>query len=647
MFGGSRRIGERVGALDGVRGLAVVGVLLYHAWPAAFPGGYLGVEVFFVLSGFLVVSLLLEEDSFTGTIAWVASAARRIRRVIPAMVAFLVALVVLGPLVAAGDSFRIRGDVLWTAVGLTNWHLISSGASYFAQLGRPSLVRHLWSLAVELQFYAACPLVVAVIVRRRVRVGATMLLAGIGASALAMALLFNAADPSRAYYGTDTRIGALLTGALLALLVKRSRLDLRVRTWAYRRAAGVAGLVTLVGLFVAGGERARWMYPGGFLLCRLATVAVILVSLEHGTVAAVLGSRVPRWLGTRSYSIYLWHWPFVVLLRPRIDVGWSPLESALVGLAGALVLGELSYRLVERPFLRPRRRRLFAPQMPSRVRVAWSVAAVALLGFFVANLPSTDPIAASLRAGQKVVAADRTAGQRATSTAGAPSSQTSTVQALTGGAQTPQVTQLASDPVSHAEPVPSPTTTPPPPAAPIASAAIGDSVMLGAAGPLQARLGPAGFIDAKVSRQYVEGIATARRLRDQGRLGQVVIVHLGTNGPPRPSDIDNLMATLAGVPRVLFVTVRMPRTWEAQTNDVLRAGAARYPQVVLVDWYTYSDGHRDWFQSDGVHLKPIGAQAYADMVAYSVPPPPPAPPKPPSKPPSKPGWSPRTRQMRW
>ncbi|MBV8960587.1 MAG: hypothetical protein JO087_17595, partial [Actinobacteria bacterium] len=148
-------------------------------------------------------------------------------------------------------------------------------------------------------------------------------------------------------------------------------------------------------------------------------------------------------------------------------------------------------------------------------------------------------------------------------------------------------------------------------------------------------------------RQYVEGIATARRLRDQGRLGQVVIVHLGTNGPPRPSDIDNLMATLAGVPRVLFVTVRMPRTWEAQTNDVLRAGAARYPQVVLVDWYTYSDGHRDWFQSDGVHLKPIGAQAYADMVAYSVPPPPPAPPKPPSKPPSKPGWSPRTRQMRW
>jgi hypothetical protein len=177
----------------------------------------------------------------------------------------------------------------------------------------------------------------------------------------------------------------------------------------------------------------------------------------------------------------------------------------------------------------------------------------------------------------------------------------------------------------------------------VAVAAIGDSVMLGAAGPLQVRLGPAGVIDAKVSRQFAEGVVTARDLRDQGRLGQVAVVHLGTNGPPRTSDIDALMGFLAGVPRVLLVTVRMPRTWEGQTNDALRAAAARYPAVVIVDWYSYSDGHRDWFASDGIHLKPVGAQAYADLVGGALAPPPPAQPPPaqpaPPPPPAQPASS--------
>lgn len=643
MFGGKRRSGERVGALDGIRGLALVGVLLFHAMPGSFPGGYLGVEVFFVLSGFLIVSLLLDEERTSGAIAWFAYAGRRVRRVAPAMLGFLVALVVLGPIVASGDAFRIRGDVLWSVIGLTNWHLIRDGASYFGQLGRPPLVRHLWSLAVEIQFYALTPALVAVVARRRVRTGAALLVGGIGASALAMALLYRAGDPSRAYYGTDTRIGALLTGALLALLVTRAQLDVRVWAWRHRNAMGLAGLTTLVVLFTVAGETSRWMYPAGFVLCRLATVAVILASFERGLLATVLGSRVPRWLGTRSYSIYLWHWPLVALLRPRIDVGWSPAISVVVGLIGALALGELSYRWVERPFLRRRPRRLFTPErLPTRFRWTWATAGVVLLGFFIANLPSTDPIAASLRAGQRVVAA----GQRGPHARSAP--RTSTVAALTGAAEAPAEQPVASAPVSHVEPAPAPTTTTPPPAPPpqpVASAAIGDSVMLGAAGPLQGRLGPAGVIDAKVSRQFVAGVATARQLRDEGRLGQVVIVHLGTNGPPRTRDVDALMAALAGVPRVLFVTVRMPRSWEAETNDTIRAVPSRYPQAAIVDWYTYSDGHRDWFLSDGIHLKPIGAQAYADLVAYAVSPPPPPPPPPPA--PQKPGWSPYTRRLRW
>lgn len=643
MFGGRRRNGERVGALDGIRGLALVGVLLYHAMPGSFPGGYLGVEVFFVLSGFLIVSLLLDEERATGGIGWFAYAGRRVRRVMPALIAFLVVLVVLGPLMASGDAFRLRADVLWSVIGLTNWHLIRDGASYFGQLGRPPLARHLWSLAVEIQFYAVAPIVVAVLARRRVGTGVALLAGGIGGSALIMAVLFRAGDPSRAYYGTDARIGALLTGALLALLVTRAHLDVRMWAWRHRSAMGAAGLATLVALFTVAGETSRWMYPAGFVLCRLATVALILATLERGALATAFGSRVPRWLGTRSYSIYLWHWPLVALLRPRIDVGWSPATSIVVGLAGALVLGELSYRWVERPFLRRRARRMFTPErLPTRFRWMWASAAVVLIGLFIANLPSTDPIAASLREGQRVVAAAHGGGPYPESP-----HQMSTAAALTGGAEAPEEQPVASAPVSHVEPAPAPapTTIPPPAPAPVAASAIGDSVMLGAAGPLQARLGPVGFIDAKVSRQFVAGVATARQLRDEGHLGQVVVVHLGTNGPPRTRDVDALMSVLAAVPRVLFVTVRMPRSWEAETNDTIRAVPGRYPQVGIVDWYTYSDGHRDWFLSDGIHLKPIGAQAYADLVAYAVSPPPPPPPPPPA--PSKPGWTSYTRRLRW
>jgi lysophospholipase L1-like esterase len=156
-------------------------------------------------------------------------------------------------------------------------------------------------------------------------------------------------------------------------------------------------------------------------------------------------------------------------------------------------------------------------------------------------------------------------------------------------------------------------------------AAIGDSVMLGAAPQLQNRFGGSGFIDAKVGRQFSQGVDVARQLREQGRLGQAVVVHLGTNGPPRDRDIDAMMSQLTAVPHVLLVTVRMPRQWEAATNATLRAAAGRHPTITLVDWHGYSDAHSEWFASDGVHVNSRGAQAFADLIGGSLPPPPPPP----------------------
>jgi hypothetical protein len=158
--------------------------------------------------------------------------------------------------------------------------------------------------------------------------------------------------------------------------------------------------------------------------------------------------------------------------------------------------------------------------------------------------------------------------------------------------------------------------------------------MLGAAPQLQGRLGGSGFIDAKVGRQFSQGVDVARQLREQGRLGQVVLVHLGTNGPPRARDIDALMGQLTAVPHVLLVTVRMPRDWEAETNQTLRAAAGRFATITLVDWRGHSEGHGDWFASDGIHLNGRGAAAYAELMGSAIPPPPPPTPPPTTEPPT-------------
>jgi peptidoglycan/LPS O-acetylase OafA/YrhL len=589
-----------------LRAVALVAVLLYHALPATVPGGFLGVEVFFVLSGFLLASILLDEHARTGAVDWRGYLLRRARRLVPALVAMLGALVLVAPFLFADDAHRLAGDVYSSLLGVTNWHLIHDHSSYFGGLGRPPLVRHLWSLAIELQFYAVCPFVVAGLARRRHRVAMATVASAIGASSVAMLLLFRTHDASRAYYGTDTRVGAMFTGVLLALALRRSQ----ERTGPRRLPlAGLAAAAGLVVLFARADDQARWLYPAGFLLTQAATAVLITRALRPGRVAAALEVRPLRWLGERSYGTYLWHWPLVALLRPRVDVTWSPLTAAFVTIAAAIALGHLSFVLLEQPRSRARH----ALPGGDLVRVMqWSLASIAAIGMatLVRDLPRTDPIVSSLREGQHVVSLQSAA-------------PTTTVAPTTTTAPPAPAVTVAAAPAP---------TTPPPPAGPppgsVKVAAIGDSVMLGAAGPLQARLGDSGYIDAKVGRQYAQGVDVAREMREQGRLGEAVIVHLGTNGPPRDRDVDALMGQLTAVPHVLFVTVRMPRNWEAATNNTLRASAARYPTITIVDWHGYSDGHPEWFQSDGVHLRPPGAQAYAQLIGGALPAPPPPPPPP-------------------
>jgi peptidoglycan/LPS O-acetylase OafA/YrhL len=622
--------------------LAAVAVVLFHAFPDAVPGGFFGVEAFFVLSGFLLARVLLAEHRRTGTIDPGAFAARRLRRIVPAMWLLLAALVVAAPLVARSDAHRLPGDVAWSGLGLTNWHLVAEHGSYFAQLGRPPLVRHLWSIAVELQFYLLCPFVVLWAARSRRRIALMGLATGVAGSAVLMAVLAGGADASRAYYGTDTRMGALLSGVLLALVLGHGATGVVERLRRIGDPLAVVGVAVLAMLCWRGREDLRGLYPLGFLAVQGATAAAIVGAVAGSASRRALASTPLRWLGERSYGIYLWHWPLVALLRPGIDVDWHPATAAAVGIAGAVVLGHLSYMLVERPFLTGRRVRLPLPAGARPVAVAAAVLLVAGVAGVVGHLPGRDPIAEALRAGEQLLASQAVAAPEpvvATTNVAATVPPTTAVRpppaatARTTAAPAPAAARTTAATRPPAVSAPAAPLPPGPPPGSVSVTAIGDSVMLSAAGPLKARLGPSGSIDAKVSRQFREGVDIVASLRQQGQLAPVVVVHLGTNGPPTPGDVDAMMGA-AGTSRVLLLTVRVNRDWSDETNAVLAAAPTRHPTAVLVDWSAHSSGHGDWFHSDGTHLTTRGAEAYAALIGSMLPAPPPPPP--PTTPPTTP-----------
>jgi peptidoglycan/LPS O-acetylase OafA/YrhL/CubicO group peptidase (beta-lactamase class C family) len=343
-----------VAGLDGVRALAVIAVLLYHA-DVPIAGGFLGVESFFVLSGFLITALLLAEWNEHQRIDLRAFWLRRARRLLPALLFMLVGTVLIAALVVGGERVTLRDDILASLGYVMNWRLILSGQSYFDPLVRPSLLQHVWSLAIEEQFYLLWPLIFVAGMRVLRARGLLMLIlaAALGSIALMAALYQPGSNPARIYYGTDTRAGGVLIGAALALVwspftTTSAPVD-RERSWLDR--AGLVALVGLIACFMWVSERHPLLYRGGFILIDLLTAIVIAAVTEPRAhlISRVLGWRPLRWIGLRSYGIYLWHWPVFMVTRPGIDLPLTGLPLLGLRLAIVAVLVELSYRLIEQP----------------------------------------------------------------------------------------------------------------------------------------------------------------------------------------------------------------------------------------------------------------------------------------------------------
>jgi peptidoglycan/LPS O-acetylase OafA/YrhL len=634
--------------LDGLRALAVVAVLLYHAELTWLPGGFLGVEIFFVISGYLITVLLLTEWRQLGRVDLKGFWIRRARRLLPALYLLLVLTLAYAVVFLPGEVAGLRDDVIAALGYVTNWYLMLGHESYFEAVGRPSLLKHLWSLAVEEQFYLLWPPVLALGLslgaeRWRQRRVLLVALSGAVASALLMVILYRPeADPSRIYFGTDTRATGLLMGAALAFVwtpwsvpgerggsaaARRLRFDHQMlwsrlqRRWGWTApllldAAGLAALLGLIAFCLRLGEYQPFLYRGGLATVGVATTVVIMACVHPHTHLGkhLLGRRPLRWIGVRSYGIYLWHWPVFMVTRPQLDVSLEGLPLLALRLAVTLVLADLSYRYVETPIRKGALERAWRALREARglrrweLSILWAGAAVpvvafcAVLGVAVARAQPPEP-PSSLSS----VKAIHSGGALDTSGAGATAETTPSHAGIVQKARAPGEAAAAKDKTALAGATAG---------APVGSvSAIGDSVMLGAADRLYRDIDNLTVMDAQVGLQASAAIDILQARRASGQLGDVVIVHIGNNGTFTAGQFDEMMRVLAGVRRVMFVNVNVPRAWERPNNEVLARGARRHPNAVLVDWYSASVYHPEFFVSDGVHLRTKGQRVYADLIS--------------------------------
>lgn len=594
----------RIDGLDGLRALAVVGVLLYHAGIGWAHGGFIGVDVFFVLSGYLVTSIVVARFRQSGELGFRRFWSARFRRLVPAQLALIVAVTIVAALFYSEELADLRGQAIAALLGVTNWYLIATEGSYFEQLGRPPLLRHLWSLGVELQFYLVFPPLLVLglkLARDRLDRLVIAIAVAILASTVYLALVFDpASDPTRAYFDTFARLGAPLMGALLGLIWQPRSLARGVANQAGAKvsAIGAAAVVILLVLMSIADDRSAFMYRGGFLFTAIVST-VVVAAIVHPTgwlgSQRAFGHPILVAIGLRSYGLYLWHWPIFALLRPRIDVGWSWGVVFIVRILLTVVATELCYRYIEKPWhLRSAdasfagiRRRLL---QPSGIATGQRLAALGgtflvLVAGIVIALPrhKNDVIAQSLDEGR--AALERAAAS--TTVAPAPG--------------TPTTTQLP-------ERVPASERT---------VTVVGDSVLLGAAPDVFKAFGNRANIDAKVSRQASDLGPLIAQLGKEGRLGQVVVAQVGINGVVTDADLRAIEAA-AGARPLYVINARVPRSWEGPNNSLVAKMVPTLKEGHVIDWYSESDGRRDWFLNDGIHLTESGRAGYANLIRKAV-----------------------------
>ncbi|MBF2473084.1 acetyltransferase [Listeria welshimeri] len=590
-----------VPSIDGLRALAVIAVIAYHLNFSWAKGGFIGVDIFFVLSGYLITNILLTQWEKNQTLQLKQFWLRRFRRLIPAAYVMIVVVVIFSVLFHSEILKNLRGDAIASFFYVSNWWFIFHNVSYFDSFGMPSPLKNLWSLAIEEQFYLIWPVFLLVFLRwvknpkllLKIVIGLGLL------SAIWMTILYvPGTDPSRVYYGTDTRLFDLLSGCALAFVWPFNRLSPNIPKRS-KAALNIAGTISILFFFLITAlvsEYQPFLYRGGLLFVAIMGVVMIATIAHPASYLSKIFSFKPlRWIGTRSYGIYLWHYPIITLTTPVLEIGQPSIWRSILQVVATFIIAELSFRYIETP-IRKNGFINYFKSFKDKNYFIWKNKPVgkwlgiaglaAVLITFSIGMTNILPVDTS--AEKQLTSIKTTTDKPKTTKTPTEKKPAQSDNKNKPAAQPPNIKQTL---------------------------AIGDSVMLDIEPYLREAV-PHVTIDGLVGRQLKDAINTSSNYRKFNSSTSAVILELGTNGPFTDEQLNELLDQFNKA-HIYLVNTRVPRGWQEEVNNSIASADSR-SNVTVVDWYSLSSGQSQYFASDGVHLTKTGAKAYVSMLTNAM-----------------------------
>jgi peptidoglycan/LPS O-acetylase OafA/YrhL len=569
---------QYIPAIDGLRAIAVMAVIFYHLGFTWIPGGFLGVDLFFVISGYVITRLLLDSIERSGGLDLRAFYLARLRRLLPALVFMLITTAIAVGIWAPDTIKRFLIDTPFALTGSMNWWLVGRHLDYFEAIGRPSLLQHTWSLAVEAQFYLIWPLILLAILKffgkKRISIAALAIAAISGITLMLVSFSLdasNAASVSHVYFGTDTHSIGLFLGAALAVswIPQNFKTEVSKKAQDFIDGIGVVGFLGILATFLLINESNPALYKIAFPLAGLFAAAII-TSIVHpaSRFAPILQNRVLLWIGERSYAIYLWHWVIFQVTRPEVDLAGASWAMYSLRILIVFALADISLRFVELPvrrgvlnyWLKGLKYRTPAEKKRQKIKVIATISSLA--------------ITLTIISGRAIAITDR---QQAALVEEIELANTSTAVNSEGIWLT------------------------------------GDSVILGIKSVLAEQFS-VGLVNARVGRQAPELLDEILRDIANAPSGPVVL-NMGNNNVLSEEQVVDIFEALKEQSRVIVVNTAVPRPWRDGNNGLISQVSGRYSNVRVVDWAEVSEGHPEYFAPDGVHLVGSGVAIYVAEIA--------------------------------